>query len=258
MPAARGTETRETLRATHTPELIRQRLRAGPDQSYLRDFIYGAIDGAVTTFAIVAGVAGAGLDAVVVIILGAANLLADGFSMAASNFLGTRAEAQQRLRARRIEEFEIETHPEGERQEVRQIFADKGLSGELLEQVVDVITADRTRWVTTMLREEHGLSMHPRSATRAAASTFLAFVIVGAVPLTPYLAGWLTPWSPPQPFAISIGLTAAAFVAVGALKSRVVQQRWVHGALETLAVGGVAAALAYAVGVALHGLTTAS
>lgn len=81
------------LEASHIPATIRERLSGGYEaESYVSDFIYGAIDGTVTTFAVVAGVAGAGLDERIIILLGVANLAADGFSMAASNFLGTRVE----------------------------------------------------------------------------------------------------------------------------------------------------------------------
>jgi len=97
------------IKATHTPEAIRKRLLYGPEHSYLRDFVYGAIDGAVTTFAVVCGVAGAGLSTEVVIILGIANLIADGFSMAVGNLLGTRADQQLREKAQKMEEL----HPEG-------------------------------------------------------------------------------------------------------------------------------------------------
>ena len=81
-----------SLEHEHTPEAIAERLGRGARHNYLRDFVYGGIDGAVTTFAVVAGTIGANLATRIVLILGAANLIADGFSMAASNFLGTRAE----------------------------------------------------------------------------------------------------------------------------------------------------------------------
>ena len=87
--------TRRELKETHTPRAVAERLAAPASHSYLRDFVYGAIDGAVTTFAVVSGVAGAELSGAIVLVLGMANLVGDGFSMAASNYLGSRAERQQ-------------------------------------------------------------------------------------------------------------------------------------------------------------------
>ena len=112
--------------ADHSPAAIRRRLQAGPGHSYLRDFVFGAVDGTVTTFAVVSGAAGAGLPAGVVIVLGMANLLGDGFSMAVGNFLGTLADQQLRARVRRTEEWEIATHPEGEREEIRRSSPRRG------------------------------------------------------------------------------------------------------------------------------------
>ncbi len=242
------------LAAAHTVEAVRRRLAAPPPVSYLRDFIYGAIDGAVTTFAVVAGVEGADLSAAVVVILGIANLGADGFSMAVSNFLGSRAGAQQRERARREEQRQIELGPEGEREEIRQLFAAKGFAGDELELVVEVITSDRDVWLATMMREELGYGSDAADPLRAAAVTFGAFVAIGFLPLAPFVLDLVLPGEVAAPFAWSALLTGVAFLVVGGLKARFVARSFWRSGLETLAVGGLAALLAYALGSALQGV----
>jgi VIT1/CCC1 family predicted Fe2+/Mn2+ transporter len=248
------------LRRDHTPAAIRRRLSDGPSISYLRDFIYGAVDGTVTTFAVVAGVVGAQLPAGIVIVLGVANLLGDGFSMAVSNYLGTRAEEQRRERLRRSEGRQIDQYPEGEREEIRQIFAAKGLEGAELETVVASITADRERWIGTMLEEEFGLSREQPDAIRAAVSTFVAFIVAGTVPLLVYVWQVAVPPSAelPAPFLLACLLTGVTFLAVGVLKARVVEGSWVRGGLETLLVGGAAATIAFIAGVLLRGVADAA
>jgi vacuolar iron transporter family protein len=244
----------QPLRAEHTPAAVRRRLTAEPRVSYLRDFVYGAIDGAVTTFAVVAGVEGAELSASIVIILGIANLVADGFSMAASNYLGSRAEAQQRALARREEQRHIELVPEGEREEIRQLFAAKGFRGDDLERIVEVITSDRKVWLETMMREELGYGSDVTNPLRAAASTLVAFVVVGFLPLGAFVYDSVMPGDVAAPFVWSAVLTGLAFLIVGALKARFVDQPAWRSALETLAVGGGAAVLAYVLGAALQGV----
>ena len=237
---------------SHEPSDIAARLEAGPRISYLKDVIYGGIDGAVTTFAVVSGVAGAGLATEIVIILGMANLVGDGFSMAAGNYLGTRAEAEEREKALRMEERHVREHPEGEREEIRQIFARKGFEGDELEDVVRTITANRRLWIETMLTEELGLPPMVRSPWTAAIATFIAFVLVGLVPLLPFVLA-LAAGRPAEggAYAWSAGLTGIAFFAVGAAKSRFVERSWLASGLHALLIGGAAAALAYGVGAAL-------
>jgi VIT1/CCC1 family predicted Fe2+/Mn2+ transporter len=245
------------LRAGHTTEAIRTRLKAGPPRRGLRDFTFGAVDGTVTTFAVIAGVSGAGLPAGVVIVLGLANLLADGFSMGISNFLGTRAEQQQRQRERRIEESHIRQIPEGEREEIRQIFASKGFSGAELERVVQVITADPQVWVNTMLREELDHPAREVSPGQAGLVTYTGFMLAGLIPLVPFVLQLVLLDHSLRAFQWSILLAGVVFFGIGALKSRYVDQPWYWSGAETLTVGGVAAGLAYLVGALLRGLATA-
>ena len=240
-----------SLEELHTKEAIADRIAAATQHSYVGDFVLGAVDGAVTTFAIVAGAAGAGLSSGVAIVLGLANVFADGLSMAAGNFLKARADEQTVDRFRKMEEHHIDKVPDAEREEIRQIFAGKGFDGEMLEEVVKVITQDRKRWVDTMLTEEWGLPLETPRPIYSATTTMIAFVVAGMVPLAPlffYLGS-----DARQSYNLASVLTATTFFAIGIVRGRVTERNaWLAG-IETLFIGGVAAAVAYAVGALLEG-----
>jgi vacuolar iron transporter family protein len=235
-----------TLEHSHDPEHIAERLAQGPAPSYLRDWIYGGIDGAVTTFAIVSGVVGADLPTRVVLILGVVNILADGFSMAAANFTSTRSEIEEYEHTRRMEERHVELHPDGEREEVRQIFEAKGFEGRDLDRAVRVITSERERWVETMMTEEHGLPPIKRSAWVSAGVTFLAFLLCGAVPILPFALGV------PNAVLLSIIMTAMVFFAIGSVRSRWSPNAWWYAGAETMVIGLAAAGVAYLAGAFLE------
>ena len=233
------------LEHSHDPDAIRQRLDEGRRPSYLRDAILGGIDGCVTTFAVVASVAGAGLPGLVALSLGLASLIADGFSMGVSNYQGVKSDRDAVEQARRTENHHIRHVPEGEREEIRQIFARKGFEGEVLEEIVETISADESLWVDTMLREEHGLEIEGANPVRAALWTFGAFVIVGAVPLLPFL---LPALGVEIAFVASSMMTGATFFGIGFVKGMVVGEGRLRAGLETLLMGGGAAIIAYLVG----------
>lgn len=217
-----------------------------PNGAYLKDVVYGANDGIITTFAIVSGVAGAGLEATVVILLGIANLLADGFSMAASNYLGTKSEREFMDRERKIEQKEFADAPHEEIEEMGGILRKKGYSETDINALLPLVFKNQDFWVDIMLQEELGVSLgdNADNPARSAAATFFAFVIAGFVPLIPYLfidAG-------ENVFNFAIVFTAVTLFVVGALRSRFTGRNWLIAGSEMLIVGGIAASIAYAVG----------
>lgn len=218
-----------------------------PYQEYLGEFVYGGIDGAVTTFAVVAGAVGADLSMSIILILGFANLLADGFSMSVGAYLSTKSELDNYEKHKRIEYLEIEEIPEVEREEVREIYREKGFEGKLLEQVVEVITADKDRWVDTMMKEELEMIQETKSPIKVGGVTYLSFVVIGLIPLLAYLFTDQTEANN-QLFWISSGMTSVAFGLVGWLKAYVTQTNRFRAIVETLFLGASAAAVAYFVG----------
>lgn len=233
----------------HSRKEIAARLASGGTTTHLRDMIYGGIDGAVTTFAIVAGVEGAGLSSGVIVTLGIANILADGFSMAAGNYAGTKAELDDRKRIIRVEERHLQQFEEGEREELRQILALRGLSGEVLDQAAALISQDKSKWIDLMLTDEYGFSRAPPHPLGASITTFLAFLAAGSVPLVPYLIGVN------NALQLSVIATFLTFFLIGAGKSRWSLARWWWSGAETLAIGAVAALIAYYVGSLFHPAT---
>ncbi|MEO1052149.1 MAG: VIT1/CCC1 transporter family protein [Bacteroidota bacterium] len=218
-------------------------------QHYLGEFVYGGIDGSVTTFAVVAGSAGANLESAVVIILGFANLIADGFAMSIGSYLSSKSQIQNYNKHKQSEYWEIEHLTETEVEEVREIYRSKGFEGELLEQVVAKITENKDRWVDTMMKEELEMIPDNKPPVMIGAVTFISFLILGFIPLTVYVWDYVASGSDKNNlfFASSV-LTFLAFAVIGYLKSYVTETNKLKAVLETILLGGVAAALSYIVG----------
>jgi vacuolar iron transporter family protein len=233
------------LEHDHHPMAIRRRLAAGHRPSYLPAAILGGIDGCVTTIAVIASVAGAGLPGVIAFILGAASLVADGFSMAVSNYQAVKSEGDARDRLRRQEERHIEQAPDGERDEIRAIFERKGFEGEPLERIVETITEDRQRWVDVMIQEEFGIPLQGPSPSIAGLATFSVFLLVGSLPLLPFLVPFLNDGGY---FVASAAVALVALFGIGYVKGVVLAMpRWRAG-VETMLMGGGAAAIAFLFG----------
>lgn len=237
--------TREELEQDHRADAIAARLRRPDVPGHAADAVLGGIDGCVTTFAIVAGAVGAGFPNRVAVVLGFANLLADGFSMAVSNYQAARLRQEDIDYARRAEQRHIDLVPQGEREEVRQIFQAKGFAGAELERVVDTICADREIWVQTMLAEELGLPRTAPDPLRAGLTTFAAFVFVGTLPLLPLL---LPGTALAQAFGWSAAFAGIGFFGVGLIKGQVLGRPRLRSGLTTLGLGAAAALIAYGLG----------
>jgi vacuolar iron transporter family protein len=223
---------------------------------YIGSMVFGGLDGIITTFAVVSGVVGAQLAPAIIIILGLANLLGDGISMALGAFISQKSEREYFDRESERESWEIEHYPDGERQELLEIYRKQGYSKMEAEKVVKIKTADKKRWVSAMMSEELGLVKDESSPVIAALVTFAAFILSGSLPLMVYLAAWLFKFNLPDAnsFQISLALSAVALFSLGAAKYFVTRRNPVISGLEMLLVGGVAAALAYLVGVLLKGI----
>ncbi len=217
------------------------------------DFIYGSIDGAVTTFAIVAGVVGAGLSPGIILILGFANLFADGFAMAAANYQATKAKMEFIDMKQKQEEWEIDNMRNQEKEEIRTIYREKGFKGQLLEDIVRIITSRRKVWVDTMMREELGLIKDDKKPIDSSVSTFIGFNMVGVIPLIPFVIFLIFDFNvTSNVFFYSILSVIAAFLLVGMIKGKIVKKSMIRSGINTIIIGGVAATAAYVIGYGLH------
>ena len=217
------------------------------------DFIYGSIDGAVTTFAIVAGVVGASLSPSIILILGFANLFADGFSMAASNYQASKARNEFIEMKRRQEEWEIENLEEQEKEEIRDIYRKKGFKDELLDEVVRIITSRRKVWIDTMMKEELSLMEDDKRALDSSISTFVGFNLIGLIPMIPFMMFMIMGVDPnSDAFLYSIIFVVSAFFIVGIIKGKIVKKSKIRSGFYTLIIGGSAAFVAYLVGYGLN------
>jgi len=241
-------------RKVHEKKIIEESIHADKGGKYIGDLVYGGIDGIVTTFAVVSGVAGASLSSSIVLILGFANLFADGLSMAVGNYLGSKSEAEYHEQERKREEWEIENVPEGEIEEIRQIFSKKGFKGKDLERATEIITSNKKVWVETMMVDELGLTKSETSPIKSGAATFLAFVVAGFFPLFSYVLSYFVPFFKENAFVITIILTGVALFLLGSARVYITGKKWWIAGFEILFVGGIAAVVAYFIGFLLQGL----
>jgi VIT1/CCC1 family predicted Fe2+/Mn2+ transporter len=211
----------------------------------VRDVILGMSDGLTTPFALAAGLAGAATSNILVIIGGLAEIAAGSISMGLGGYLAAKSLADTYHRELARETEETHTMPAEERAEVWRIFRDYGLRDAALEQATTAVTANRDAWVRFMMREELGLEEPaPSAALWSAARIAGAYVVAGTIPLAPYLL----PISLHAALILSTTVTGIALAIFGAVKGRYTGAPALRSAVQTLAIGGTAAAVAYWIG----------
>jgi VIT1/CCC1 family predicted Fe2+/Mn2+ transporter len=208
----------------------------------VRDLVIGAADGLILPFALAAALAGTAATHPFIVTAGLAAIAAGCVALGLGRHLAARNEAAHYAIERRREEEESVAYPDRERWEVAAILHRYGVRGEVLRQAVEAIAADRKKWVDFMMRFELELTEpDPNRATKSAATIAGASVIGGLIPLLPYMIlGGTGP-----ALAVSVLLTGTALLGFGWLKARASGHPPLRGALQTLAVGGVAALVAY-------------
>lgn len=219
---------------------------------YLREIVYGGNDGIVTTFAVVAGFAGAQTNPtsspvpiLSVLLFGLANLLADGISMGLGSFLSLRADKDVYKTNKSKEHHEIIHDPDNEFSETVEILMRKKFSKTDALTIARLYRLNPSYWLEFMMKDE--LEMHDPEAEHpvfVALATFVSFLLFGAIPLLPYI----TPLPKEYLFQASLFSTLAALLLLGILRGIVSQQKSVRAIMETLLVGGISASVAYTVG----------
>jgi len=215
-----------------------------PGGGIIRELVFGANDGLVAAFAVASGVNGAGVKSGVILIAGLAELIGGTISMALGAYLSTKSQIEYYRREMDRESFEVDSFPEVERQEVREIYESKGFKGEILEKIISHVTSDRKRWVDIMMSEELGLSLDPStSPIKSALATGGAYTFGALMPVIPYAF-----MQPASGLIASVVITLTVLFGVGAAKTIVTGKNLLRSGFESMAIGGLAAAATFLAG----------
>ncbi len=221
---------------------------------YLKDIVYGSMDGIITTFAVVSGVLGASLSFVVIIILGIANLLADGFSMAVGNYLSNKAEIQRirekRERYHRLVREDLDIAKE----KLLNLLKEDGFTEKTAKLIVNEVSKNKESLENFIISEKYG-NFDGLNPKKTALATFLAFVVAGSIPLIAFVLALFFDFFKSFAIELSLLLTAFALFFVGLFKSYFVKKQPLRSGLETLFIGGLASLVAFLVGYFLKGIT---
>lgn len=244
-------KTSYTSEAFH--EHVQNEHRMSAFSTYLKEIVYGGVDGIVTTFAVVAGFTGAqsgdstiaALSVTTVLLFGFANLFADGVSMGLGNILSVRADQDVYRKEKEKERQKIKNSRESEVAETIFILKEEGFSEEQAKQLASIYATNEKYWLTFMMNHELEMtSPENDKPILSGFSTFVSFIIFGAIPIVPYLLLQ----DHPEIFVISSVATLSALVILGIVRYRVTKETIVRSVGEVVLLGGLSASIAYVVG----------
>jgi predicted membrane protein (TIGR00267 family) len=214
----------------------------------LRDVILGGQDGLVNMLGIVLGVVAAGGSTHVLVVTGIAAAITESISMGAVAYTSFGSDRDFYLAEKAREQKEIEATPDDEREEIREIYADKGFEGQLLEEVVSTITSNRETWVSTMMNEElHLQPVAQQSLVQSALVVTVATLIGHFIPIVPFMVVART-----AAIVLAIALSAVALFAVGVYSAKTLVGDWRKSGIQMVAIGLGAALLGFVIGRLFH------
>ncbi len=210
----------------------------------ISDIVIGMSDGLTVPFALAAGLSGAVASSSLIVTAGIAEIVAGSIAMGLGGYLAGRTEADHYSSERRREVAEVDSVPEKEKEEVREVFADMGLSPALQITIADELAKDKVKWVDFMMKYELGLDEpDPNRATKSAFTIGLSYVVGGLIPLLPYLLIK----NPHEALLYSAGITLVCLFIFGYFKSKVTGQPPIEGAVKVMLIGALAAAAAFGI-----------
>ena len=210
----------------------------------LRAAVFGVNDGLISNASLIMGIAGATSDNALILLSGAAGLIAGAFSMAAGEYVSVRSQREMYEYQIGLEREELDQYPEEEAAELALIYEARGLPREEAVRLANSLTSDPEKALDTLTREELGLNMEDLgSPWGAAGSSFFSFTAGAAIPLLPFLFA-----SGATSLAIAIALTGVMLFAVGAVLSLFTGRGAAFSGARMLAIGAAAGGVTYLIG----------
>ncbi|MFT4311641.1 MAG: VIT1/CCC1 transporter family protein [Candidatus Woesearchaeota archaeon] len=224
-------------------------MKQRPDEGgFIQDVIHGGLTGTITTFAVVSGITGASLGANIILIIGSANLLAHGFTIAISNYLGIEAKNKYTNKERKQVTKDILSHLNASEEELEKFYRKHHYTKDEANKLVHTLVKHKQTFADTIMDEELHIENHQESPLKTSLVTFFSFLFFGFVPLFSYVLDLFSAMFIANPFVVATSLTGATIFGLGTFKAALTDKHWFASGLQILILGGAAALIAFYVG----------